>query len=105
MRQIQQNGRYDYFVSLGTAGTPEAVDELMQALMAEDDIASSRLVDFALGLVENVEGRQRLRHYLFEGNHRQRNYATLYFKRRNVTYYLEEAVAAGKIDAAQAFSR
>ena len=35
----------------------------------------------------------------------QRNFAALYFKRRNVTYYLEEAVAAGKIDAAQAFSR
>ncbi len=86
------------------SGRAADVDALMQALQT-DDLASSRLVDYALGLVETKDGRARLRHYLFEGTQQQRNYAALYFKRRNVTYYLEEAVAAGKIDAAQAFSR
>jgi hypothetical protein len=89
---------------MGTSGTADDVDRLMLALVAADDLATSRLVDFALSLVELDEGRQRLRDYLFDGNRQQRNYAALYFKRRNVTYFLEEAVAAGKIDAAQAFS-
>lgn len=105
MRTTQSNGRYDTFVALGRSGTGRDVDVLMQTLHAGDDVASSRLVDFALGLVETREGRERLRHYLFEGTLRQRNYAALYFKRRNVTYYLEEAHAAGKIDWHQAFSR
>lgn len=105
MKTIQTNGRYDTFVALGKSGTARDVDVLMQALVVGDDIVSSRLVDFALGLVEMREGRERLRHYLFEGTQRQRNYAALYFKRRNVTYYLEEAHAAGKIDWHQAFSR
>lgn len=105
MRMTQPNGRYDYFVALGRSGAARDVDILMHALVAGEDIATSRLVDFALGLVETREGRERLRHYLFEGNAQQRNYAALYFKRRNVTYYLEEALAAGKIDWHQAFSR
>lgn len=105
MRVIQPNGRYEYYVTLGTSGTAGDVDILMQALIATEDMATTRLVDYALGLVETREGRERLRHYLFEGNRQQRNYAALYFKRRHVTYYLEEAVAADKIDAVQAFSR
>lgn len=105
MRLTQYNGRYEQFVALGTSGRAQDVDVLMHALIASEDIASSRLVDFALSLVETQEGRERLRHYLFEGNPQQRNYAALYFKRRNVTYYLEEAHAAGKIDWHQAFSR
>lgn len=105
MRYRQPDGRYDTFVAMGKSGMVQDVDRLMHALIATDDMATTRLVDFALSLVETDEGRQRLRHYLFEGNRQQRNYAALYFKRRNVTYYLEEAVAAGKIDPAQAFSR
>lgn len=105
MKNIVPTGRFEEFVSLGTSGTAEGIDLLMSALTTQDDIASSRLVDYALSLVESREGQVRIRHYLHEGNQKQRNYAALYFKRRNVTYYLEEAVAAGKIDAAQAFSR
>lgn len=105
MNQTHYNGRYETFAALGISGRAADVDMLMQALHGQDDMATSRLVDYALGLVETKDGRARLRHYLFEGTQQQRNYAALYFKRRNVTYYLEEAVAAGKIDVAQAFSR
>jgi hypothetical protein len=105
MKQVQPGGRYEQLVALAQMGTPHAVDTLMRTLIADDGIATTRLVDYALGLIETHEGRDRLRHYLFEGTPQQRNYAALYFKRRNVTHYLEEAVAAGAIDAVQAFSR
>jgi hypothetical protein len=101
----QPIGRYDHFAALGRAGAAHDVDALMHALHAHDDFATSRLVDFALGLVDTREGTTRLRHYLFHGAPVQRNYAALYFKRRGRVALLEEAVAQGKIDATQAFSR
>ena len=100
----QHPSRYDHFRALGLAGAAHDVDALMHALGAHDDLATSRLVDFALGLVDTREGTARLRHYLFHGAPIQRNYAALYFKRRGRTALLEEAVAQGKIDAVQAFS-
>ncbi len=105
MKSMVPTGRFEEFVAYGTSGSAADVDTLMNALSAGENVASSRLVDYALGLVETSEGQSRIRHYLHEGTQIQRNYAALYFKRRNVIYYLEEAFAAGKIDAAQAFSR
>ncbi|MCA9866653.1 MAG: hypothetical protein KIS95_01550 [Anaerolineae bacterium] len=101
----QPTNRYHTFAALGRSGTTAAVDELMHALMTHDDFATSRLVDFALGLVDTREGEGRLRHYLFHGVLVQRNYAALYFKRRGRVALLDEAVAQGKIDDAQAYSR
>ncbi len=101
----QPINRYDHFAALGRAGAAHDVDTLMHALLAHNDIATSRLVDFAVGLVDTREGAARLRHYLFDGAPIQRNYAALYFKRRGRVTLLEEAVAQGKIDATQAFSR
>lgn len=101
----RDNDRYDAFRAMGAAGTIADVDTLMAALIAHDDLATSRLVDFALGLVETREGVARLRDYLFNGTPRQRNYAALYFKRRGRVSLLEEAVAVGAIDTVQAFSR
>ena len=100
----QPINRYDHFAALGRAGATHDVDALMHALLAHDDLATSRLVDFAIGLVDTREGAARLRHYLFDGAPIQRNYAALYFKRRGRTALLEEAVAQGRIDSAQAFS-
>lgn len=105
MEPMLPANRWEEFRRAGLAGSAADVDLLMAALAQTDELATSRLVDYALGLVETPKGRARIRHYLHEGSQQQRNYAALYFKRRNVTYYLEEAVAAGKIDAAQAFSR
>jgi hypothetical protein len=99
------NGRYDLYKTWGLSGTPGDVDALMAALVAHDDLATSRLVDFALGLVDGRDGVAHLRHYLFHGAPRQRNYAALYFKRRGRVALLEEAVAQGAIDHHQAFSR
>lgn len=95
--------RYDTFVAIGTAGTVQDVDFLMAALVREDDFATSRLVDFALGLVDTREGKLRIRDYLFNGVQQQRNYAALYFKRRGWTDLLDEAVRQGKIDHLQAY--
>jgi hypothetical protein len=101
----QHSTRYDHFRALGLAGAAHDVDALMHALCAYDDVATSRLVDFALGLVETRDGAARLRHYLFHGAAVQRNYAALYFKRRGRVALLDEAVQQGKIDAVQAYSR
>lgn len=99
------NGRYDTFRALGQSGTGADVDTLMHTLHIETDFATSRLVDFALGLVDTGEGVGRLRHYLFHGTPVQRNYAALYFKRRGHILLLDEAVAQGRIDAVQAYSQ
>lgn len=101
----QSIGRYQYFRALGQSGTGADIDTLMHVLYSQEDFATSRLVDFALGLVETHEGTARLRHYLFHGVPVQRNYAALYFKRRGRVALLDEAVAQGKIDAVQAYSQ
>ena len=101
----QPNGRYELFTTLGNSGRDADVDALMRHLLGGDDLATSRLVDYALGLVDTREGADRIRHYLFHGAPIQRNYAALYFKRLGRVGLLDEAVAQGKIDAIQAYSR
>ena len=105
MTHTDNLARYHHFVALGTSARPEDIDFLMAVLAAQDDFATSRLVDFALSLVDTREGKQRLRDYLFHGEPRQRNYAALYFKRKGYTDLLDEAVALGKIDRIQAYAR
>jgi hypothetical protein len=97
--------RFTDFIARGTSGGPADVDLLMNALASLEDLATTRLVDYALSLVDTRAGRQRLNHYLFNGTQVQRNYAALYFKRRGIIDPLDEAVAQGKIDREQAFSR
>ena len=97
--------RYDTFVAIGTSGLSADVDTLMAALAAQDDFATTRMVDFALSLVDTPPGRRRIRHYLFNGVQIQRNYAALYFKRRGWVDVLDEAVALGLIDTLQAYAK
>jgi pimeloyl-ACP methyl ester carboxylesterase len=97
-------GRYGAFVTLGTTGQPEGVDQLMQALDIQDDLPTLKLADFALGLVNTPPGSARIRHYLLNGSLKQRNYAALYFKRRGNGYVLSEAFAKGVIDREQAYA-
>ena len=105
MSKYQINGRFDQFVNIGATGTAAAVDFLMNALATQDDIATTRLVDYALSLVETAEGVDRLQHYLFNGSQRQRNYAALYFKRLDEYGLLKEALAQVKVDSLQVFNR
>ena len=102
---ITNLARYTDFIARGISGRPADVDLLMDALASRDDLATTRLVDYALSLVDTRVGRQRLNHYLFNGTQVQRNYAALYFKRRGLVGPLDEAIAQGKIDREQAYSR
>lgn len=97
--------RYTTFAALGRSGAAADVDALMDHLHERTDFTTTRLVDFGLSLVASDEGFERIRYYLFHGMMIQRNYAALYFKRRDEIKLLHEAVAQGKIDELQAFSR
>ncbi|MDR3576471.1 MAG: hypothetical protein P4L50_21610 [Anaerolineaceae bacterium] len=104
MNQPHTLYRYDEFIARGASGQVEDVDLLMHELVSRDDLATSRLVDYALSLVTALEGRQRIKHYLYNGAQIQRNYAALYFKRKGLIDLLDEAVAQGKIDREQAYA-
>jgi hypothetical protein len=97
--------RFDGFVSQGRNGERADVDALMRALDAGNDLATAKLVDYALSLVDTREGKDQMRHYLFHGTQTQRNYAALYFKRKGVEDILEQAVILGLIDREQAFAK
>jgi hypothetical protein len=105
MSKHHKNGRFDQFVAIGASGTVAGVDFLMDTLAAEDDFATTRLVDYALSLVDSAEGAGRLQHYLFNGTQRQRNYAALYFKRLNEYGLLMQALAQGKVDSLQVLNK
>lgn len=87
------------------SGSAVEVDYLMENLDSGEPLVTCKLVDYALGLVSSAEGRERIRHFLFHGSPIQRNYAALYFKRREWTDVLDEAVRCGCIDEAQAYSK
>lgn len=96
--------RFDQFVAIGRSGRPEDVDFLMDVLVRETHLGSTKLVDYVLGLVGPGTGQERIHWYLFNGTQIQRNYAALCFKRRGDKKTLQNAVSAGKIDRLQAFS-
>ena len=96
--------RLNYFIALGQTGASADIDLLMGALVAQADLSTYKLVDYALSHVSTSEGMSRLRYYLFHGQRPQRNYAALYFKRRGFSDLLQEALAQGKIDWDQGFA-
>lgn len=100
-----KNNRFDYFVALAKAGGVADVDKLMDSLENDFSSATSKLVDYTLGLVKTFDGKERIKHYLFNGTQTQRNYAALYFKRKGAKDILVEAVNKGCIDRVQVFSK
>jgi hypothetical protein len=62
-----RNNRFDYFVALAQAGGVADVDKLMDSLENDYNSATCKLVDYTLGLVKTKEGRERIKHYLFNG--------------------------------------
>ncbi len=100
-----RNNRFDYFVALARAGGIADVDKLMDSLENDFNSATCKLVDYTLGLVKTSEGKERIKHYLFNGTQTQKNYAAFYFKRLGARDILVEAVNQGCIDRVQAFSK
>lgn len=87
------------------AGTKSDVDYLMESFNEEQNFVICKMVDSTLGLVDTIEGRDRIQHYLFHGNLIQRNYACLYFKRLGQMEIVHQAFRQGAIDKEQALSR
>lgn len=100
-----KNNRYTLFVNMARSGKAHNIDKLMDALENNQNCATYKLVDYALSLVETTAGKERIKHYLFNGTQMQRNYAALFFKRLGMKEFLTLAVNQGCIDRVQAFSK
>ena len=94
-----------HYVSLAAGGTKEAVNTIMKDLNKKATLAQTKFIDYALGLVNTKEGRDRIEYFLFFGTQMQRNYSALYFGRLDEYALLRKAYEKGLIDARQAFSR
>lgn len=81
------------------------VDYIMNNLTVESSFAMTRYIDFALSLVENIEGIKRIEYYLFNGTLIQRNYACLFLNRLGEWEPVKKAYELGLIDEIQAYSR
>lgn len=91
--------------TIARSGTTSDIDYLMEMLNTDVEFLYCKMIDYALGLVISREGRVRIKHFLFNGNKIQRNYAALYFKRQGAAVVLDEAYQQGCIDKIQAFSK
>jgi DNA-binding MarR family transcriptional regulator len=86
-------------------GFKEDIDQVIAYLNEDVDLPTTKVVDFYLGTVNNIDGIKRIEHYLFNGTQMQRNYCTLYFARINEWRVVNKAYKLGLIDYAQAYSR
>ena len=86
-------------------GTPSDIDYILQHLTSESSLAMTRYVDYAISLVENPKGVNRLAYYLFNGTLIQRNYCSLFFNRQGDWKLVRQAYQQGLIDEIQAFAR
>ena len=72
------------FVAFAKSGTVNDIDNIMNWLTEDCSFAVTRFVDYALSEVTNQEGIDRIKYYLMSGTLIQRNYASLFFSRRNI---------------------
>ncbi len=86
-------------------GTTEDIDYILSHLTSDVTLSVTRFVDFALSLVENDEGVDRIEYYLFNGTQIQRNYCSLFFNRRGDWPLVKKAYESGLIDEIQAYAR
>lgn len=91
--------------ALCKCGTAENIDRVMEFLDETSDIPVTRVVDYYLGTVQNIEGMKRIEYYLFNGTQIQRNYATLFFVRIDDWKLVDKAYKMGLIDYIQAYSK
>jgi hypothetical protein len=97
--------RVEEYMCMAKKGTPGDVDGLFLQLNEQADLPLTKIIDYCVGLVKTDEGIARIKHYLFYGTQMQRNYATLFFARRNDWNPVNRAYARGLIDYKQAYSR
>jgi hypothetical protein len=86
-------------------GFGDDIDRVLAVLNEKADLPTTKVVDFYLGTVTNLEGIDRIEYYLFNGTQMQRNYCTLYFSRNNAWQIVNKAFNLGLIDYIQAYSR
>ena len=86
-------------------GSKDDIDFIMAHLTDESNFKMTRFVDYALSLVNNPEGVDRIVHFLFRGSLIQRNYSSLYLNRIGLWKPVRDAFDEGLIDEVQAFSR
>jgi len=98
-------GLLKVFIDKAETGTAQNIDFIMSKLTLESSLAVTKYVDYALGLVTNPIGFERIKYYLFNGTLIQRNYASLYFNRLGEWKYVKEAFEKGLIDETQAYAR
>ncbi len=99
------SGELQKFINRAQTGRKEDVDFIMSCLTNESNLSTTRYIDFALSLVENPIGFERIKYYLFNGTLIQRNYASLYLNRLGKWKPVKEAYEKGLIDEVQAFAR
>ena len=90
---------------LCSGGSAVDIDRVMAYLNDEVELPVTKAVDFYLGMVSNPEGIGRIEYHLFNGTPIRRNFATLFFARRNDWHLVNEAVRLGLVDHTQAYSR
>lgn len=81
------------------------VDYIMDKLDVDSTLAMTRYVDFALSLVEDPCGIERIKFYLVKGTLIQRNYASLFLNRIGDWKPVRQAYEEGLIDEIQAYAR
>ena len=98
-------GKLGELIEKAEHGSESDVDYIMSHLTKDSSFEMTRYVDYALSLVENLNGIMRIEHYLFHGTLIQRNYSSL-FLNRNLEYEIvQRAFKEGLIDEIQAFAR
>jgi hypothetical protein len=105
MRKPSFTGKLQELLDKADSGNQEDVDYILSHLSNTSSFAMTRYVDFALSLVENRHGVERIRYYLFNGSLIQRNYCSLFFNRRGDWDIVKKAWDQGLIDETQAFAR
>jgi hypothetical protein len=87
------------------SGSVSDIDYLMGNLDMQASFVHCKMIDYVLGQVSSQEGRNRIKHFLFNGSQIQKNYAALYFKRLGAVQIIDEAFQQGCIDKIQAYSK
>lgn len=105
MATNQFSGRAKILIDRASNGEQADVDYIIRQLAPDVTLSTTRIVDYALSLVENDAGIARIEFYLFNGTQIQRNYCSLFFNRRGDWPIVKKAYEQGLIDQIQAYAR